>query len=564
MNEKTINQQEKPDRQLIQEIHQCNETAYHLHFVDPLKGLESAIRAQELSISGIFQTEPYIQGLADSLLNQSYFFYLLGDMQQALEYAEESMQYYIDLDQLLPQAEIYAHLGLIYDIYNDRNSAIEYLVRGLEITKNNMYELTEGKILLYIGKAYLQMGNYRQSVHSILQARSIFKIFFQDDYEAIALINLADSYSMLNQSEKAFQSIYEALDIAMDGNYKVLQGEGFYRLGMMHLQNNEFDIAKSHLTYSQRIANKMVLKYISIKANLGLGEILLYRYETKPALDLFKRCLEEAQELKIDQLLVEVHRNLSEIYELSHQYKRSLDHFKKFSDITNKMVNKHSHQKIQTIEVLYRTRSAKREAELTRNKNLTLEKEIVERKKVEEELRKSEKQYRTMASFDPLTRLFNRRHFFNLAEIEFERAKRYDHSLAVMMIDLDHFKSVNDCYGHLIGDEMLAFVANLCKRSLRKIDVIGRYGGEEFIVLLPQTNADQAMILAQRLCKTIQQSSMPCTKGQVNITVSIGVSVNSLSYERLETLFDLADQALYRAKENGRDQVCLAATTADE
>ena len=142
-----------------------------------------------------------------------------------------------------------------------------------------------------------------------------------------------------------------------------------------------------------------------------------------------------------------------------------------------------------------------------------------------------------------------------MAEIEFERAHRYKHDLAVMMIDLDHFKSINDQYGHLIGDDMLTFVADLCRENLRKIDVIGRYGGEEFMVLLPQTDKENVLALANRLCDVVANANMSSSKGEINTTISIGVSVNEPSIERLEMLFDLADQALYQAKRNGRNQV---------
>jgi diguanylate cyclase (GGDEF)-like protein len=163
-----------------------------------------------------------------------------------------------------------------------------------------------------------------------------------------------------------------------------------------------------------------------------------------------------------------------------------------------------------------------------------------------------------MASFDPLTNLYNRRHFYNLAEIEFERAMRYKHPLTLLMIDLDHFKLINDRYGHLIGDDMLQFVATLCKRNLRKIDIIGRYGGEEFIVLLPETGAEQALNLASRICGTIRDSHMPSPKGPIAVTTSIGVGVLSSSNTSLESLIDKADHAMYMAKNKGRNQVYLA------
>jgi diguanylate cyclase (GGDEF)-like protein len=544
-------------RKTIQEIRQCNEDAFKLHYVDPIKGIEYARRALSLSTSGEFSNEPYLQGVADSKFHLAFFGFNFGNIAEALENAESALEHFHQLDQLLPQTEIYALMGLIYDTYDDRNNAIEYLIRALDIAKREGFELAEGKIHLLIGISYYHMNNYRQCLHSLTHAKQIFEKYNDLNYLSLVLVQLSKAYSLLNQQDLAFESIYEALQIAVDNNFYVIQGDGFYNLGMMHLRGNEYDIAKSHLNYSQRIADTYQLKYLRIKANLGLGQISLNRFETQTALKLCEQSLVEADELGIDRILLETHRLLSEIYEVLHRYKKSLFHFKEYSNLTNKVFNKKSQQKTQTVEVLFRTRSAKLEADFTRRKNLSLEKEIVERKKVEEELRESEKRYQKMASYDPLTNLFNRRHFFNVAEIEFERSRRYQHSLAVMMIDLDHFKSINDRYGHLIGDEMLTYVAGLCTDNLRKIDLIGRYGGEEFIVLLPQTSKNSALVLAKRLCEVIADAKMPSARGEVNITISIGLSVNTAENGGLEEMVRLADQALYQAKNNGRNQVAF-------
>jgi diguanylate cyclase (GGDEF)-like protein len=551
-------EQDISTRQIIQEIHRCNENASTLHHIDPKKGLIFAAKAYDLSLSGPFTQNPYVQGQADSLLNMSYFNYLFGKMQLALDQAEQCMQLYQTLGQYLPQVEVYAHLGLIFDTLDDRTNAIEYLVRGLDLAKTHHFELAEGKILFFIGKTYLTLGNYRQSMHTTLQAEVIFKKYKDQIFQAYALISLAEAYAHLSQSEKAFNAIHQSLDLSVSGGYFVIQSVGFYRLGMMHLAHNEIELAKTHLRYSHRLAKKTQFMPIYVCANLGLGDILMSQNETGLALKSLKKSLYDAESIHIDQLILEAHQKLAALYETLHRFKLSLHHYKAYSEITNKIFDEQSQQKIQTVEVIYRTRAAKREVELTRNENLALENEITERKKLEAELHKSKKRYRYMASFDPLTKLYNRRQFFALAEIEFERAKRYQHPLSVLLIDLDHFKLVNDHYGHLIGDEMLEFVANISKQIIRKIDIIGRYGGEEFIILLPQTDVDQAVELAQRICTTIENSVMPCAKGSVVITASIGVGVTNNQYcDRLETLLEMADKAMYMAKQKGRNQVCL-------
>lgn len=160
-----------------------------------------------------------------------------------------------------------------------------------------------------------------------------------------------------------------------------------------------------------------------------------------------------------------------------------------------------------------------------------------------------------LASTDPLTHLYNRRQFFNLARTEYERSVRYDRPLCLLMIDLDHFKKFNDLYGHNIGDQVLAGLADIFRATLRKVDVVARYGGEEFVVLLPETDEVRAVDVSDRLRERIAATPIPTDKGELNVTVSIGIGVHSPHSKRLETVIDWADKALYSAKSKGRNRV---------
>ena len=170
-----------------------------------------------------------------------------------------------------------------------------------------------------------------------------------------------------------------------------------------------------------------------------------------------------------------------------------------------------------------------------------------------------------LAITDSLTALFNRHHFFTLAEREFDRAQRYKHPLSIVMLDIDDFKHFNDTYGHLIGDIVLRSVADRCRTHLRSVDIVGRYGGEEFIILLPDTGLLQAQQTAERLCQEIAEMKTDTEKGRLSLTVSLGVAsledgVDDLT---LEKLIDRADQALYLAKTRGKSQVSVWMRSAD-
>lgn len=159
-----------------------------------------------------------------------------------------------------------------------------------------------------------------------------------------------------------------------------------------------------------------------------------------------------------------------------------------------------------------------------------------------------------MARTDSLTGLYNRQHLMERFEAELARASRYSRPLSVMMIDLDHFKQVNDGYGHLAGDDVLVAAASVIEEILRETDFVGRYGGEEFLAVLPETSLEGAMDLAERLRGAMEDNChwMPCGD-ELEVTCSIGVA--EALCDEVENIIDLADSAMYAAKRTGRNRV---------
>ncbi|MBT4311371.1 MAG: sensor domain-containing diguanylate cyclase [Anaerolineae bacterium] len=168
-------------------------------------------------------------------------------------------------------------------------------------------------------------------------------------------------------------------------------------------------------------------------------------------------------------------------------------------------------------------------------------------------------QVKHYASHDELTGLYNRRWLLELAQAEFNRCIRYDRSISLLMLDIDNFKNFNDTYGHAIGDEVLQAVANFCKESMRDSDFLGRYGGEEFVLVLTETLQEEAKIFAERLRKNIAKTMIPTDKGELSVTVSIGLAENDGITPNLEKLIDRADQAMYVAKKKGRNRIVVGA-----
>lgn len=173
--------------------------------------------------------------------------------------------------------------------------------------------------------------------------------------------------------------------------------------------------------------------------------------------------------------------------------------------------------------------------------------DITERKQSEEALKR-------LANTDGLTGVLNRRRFMELSRQEVARSHRYGGLLSLIMLDVDHFKAVNDSYGHEVGDEVLVSLSQVCRQVLRQVDLFGRVGGEEFMALLPETGLEAAAMVAERLRKALAAQAVSASKPELRVTISLGVA--QLSPEtRLSDLMRLADDAMYRAKQNGRNRV---------
>lgn len=165
------------------------------------------------------------------------------------------------------------------------------------------------------------------------------------------------------------------------------------------------------------------------------------------------------------------------------------------------------------------------------------------------------KEIELLSQTDALTGLWNRRHLEESLDVEFKRARRYNHDMSIMMIDLDHFKYINDTYGHMAGDEVLRQMSTRIKECQRETDFIGRYGGEEIVVILPETDLEMSAQIADTILKAIASKPVEFESNSIVVTTSIGVSSLRKEHTEYPMIFAEADEALYTAKENGRNRV---------
>jgi two-component system cell cycle response regulator len=165
---------------------------------------------------------------------------------------------------------------------------------------------------------------------------------------------------------------------------------------------------------------------------------------------------------------------------------------------------------------------------------------------------------KNMATYDTLTGLYNRRYFEERLGVEAEKSFYSGIPLSLVMVDIDHFKKINDTFGHTEGDQILCKISSILKNSVRRNDTVARYGGEEFILILPEAGLEQSFVIAERIRQMVEKTLFEVGRAQVHLTLSMGISnFPSRRVKSKEELIKMADQALYDAKRGGRNKVCI-------
>ncbi|MFP3853501.1 MAG: GGDEF domain-containing protein [Anaerolineales bacterium] len=160
-----------------------------------------------------------------------------------------------------------------------------------------------------------------------------------------------------------------------------------------------------------------------------------------------------------------------------------------------------------------------------------------------------------MANRDDLTGVYSRRYFLELSHLELQQSRHFGHPLSLLIFDIDYFKRVNDEFGHPVGDEVLRAVTRVCRRCIRVTDLLGRYGGDEFVVLFPETSMESVRFVAERLRREVEGLLVRAKGSEIRCTISIGISGLEPGMKDVDEMIEAADEALYAAKKAGRNSL---------
>jgi diguanylate cyclase (GGDEF)-like protein len=433
----------------------------------------------------------------------------LGNYYEAINYFLKALELFKEINNELWEAAVLNNIGYQYWHIENYEWALKYLHRSLQQVERIQNKTLLGDVHETLCNLYYSMGAYDDALSNGMKSLSIYEEIGDNHGQAEVLNSIGDVYTALNEHAQAISYFNKALKVSQEVGHKHEEVETLLRIGRYYARSGQ----------------------------------------TKDALRALKDALAAAEELGVKRCIYECHQEMARIYKSIGDFENALEHFEKFYDVHKDVFNENETNRIESLEVMHQVETARKDAEIFRLKNVALQNEIDERKKVQAALKK-------LAITDPLTSLFNRRHFFELAGDELQKSRMNDHHFSVILADIDDFKQVNDRFGHTAGDQVLINLSERMREAVRKEDTLARYGGEEFIILLPDINTKEAKQIAERLRENVAEYSIEVEGNLIQVSISVGVAYFMGETDvTVETLLNRADMTMYEAKQDGGNQV---------
>jgi diguanylate cyclase (GGDEF)-like protein len=449
------------------------------------------------------------------------------------------------------KAEAINGLGAAYTLMGAYPEALQQLLQALILYREQENLSGEAAVLKDIGRLYLLLGDLTRAFPHLEQCLDLAGILKDRRLEADALARLCDACRMAGQNQRAARYGLRSVELYQEIGYHGGEVEGLNALGEVYLAMEDFQQAHNFLQLTAEVSERIGRPLEVARAQRKIGALYLRENQLDLAFTHLFRALEIAAETGSQRVVAECHRELAEAYKKSGDAVKALMHFEQFFELYRAVFDAESDRRMKTIEIAHQVETARKDREIYHLRAVQLQKEIEERKKAQAALE-------LLATQDGLTGLSNRRHVLELAVRAFDQAQRYRRPLSAIMLDIDHFKEINDSHGHATGDRILARVGERMRAVMRKVDILGRYGGDEFIIFLPETGQEGARRLAERLRAALAE---PVEVEGVRFEIAASMGISSTYGESAELTLDelirRADQALYAAKQSGRGRVCL-------
>lgn len=530
-----------------------NRLAWKLRIGHPERARGLSKEAARLANSGA--NFVYDRGLAASLVTIAFLDSEDGDLESAISLCLKALALLKDDPTSDYLITAWYTLGWSYYYSGDFPAALEYGLKALNRSEEMGIKEYEAWALDLTASTF---KDPTQAIKMYQKALRIFDELNDREGQTRVLNNLACTLVELKDHSTALEYGRKSLQLAKSAKLKRDEINITGSIGEILLAMDEYDQAKSYLQQAKLSAEGYGRDISYIYILVDLGEVFLAQNDFEKAEQHLFLALETATKWNLKNEKMRCHQLLSELYEKQGVPDKALGNYKLFHSLKESIAGERSARQIAILKMNHQVETTQRDMEIQLLQNAKLQLEINEQRRIQAILE-------NLATRDSLTNLYNRRHFLTLAEYEWKRALRYGSPFSVLMLDLDDFKQINDHFGHATGDQALILVAGLIQGALRKVEIAGRYGGDEFAVILPETPSEKGLIVGKRIHDKVKGQSIKTNQGLISLAVSIGVAglTNETSdqVKSLEELLHRADMALYQAKGSGKNQVSLYVQT---
>ncbi|PKF59687.1 hypothetical protein CW748_00345 [Alteromonadales bacterium alter-6D02] len=458
---------------------------------------------------------------------------------EALTFYQKAFYLIQEVGDEIEMAYLKYQMARAHAYLKDRDRAVELYKEAIKTFSDHKMTFDEMRVQDLLGLVYLEQKKYQQAIIAFERVLAISKTFNSKAQTYLAYFNLSITYKELKQLDKAF---------------------------------SHFELARPLL---------IEVDDVFTKGTHHLTEAQLYIHFDKPILakEALANSLKYYKTFKVDDILssmVAYYDTNADLFVLTNNYEQAYQNQSKARKLAARYNNENREEARSKYKVMFDTEQAELKAKFLKQQEHLNQVEL-DNIKTKNQLQflliisaliaivllgyffyrqvLTSKTLNRLANSDPLTRLANRRYIFNYANIAFKQSIIEQTSLAIIVFDIDYFKKVNDSFGHTAGDDVLVELAKLASEIVRSQDSIARIGGEEFLIVLPQTERQQAIEVAERIREEIERKTINFDDRKIQVTSSFGVAQRTTTDTEFLTLFNRADIALYRAKDHGRNQV---------
>lgn len=531
-----------------------------------------SIRLAEEALA-IARTEKNQLLIEDSMNNIASGYYFLSDYENALKWYDNSLDASLGSDNTSNIARAYNNLGLVFNKLNFPDKALEYYLMSLDLEEKQQNGQGIAMSLCNLGNFHYQRGSLEKALEYFQQSLAIQEQLSLDEGLADVLNNIGIVYDELKKYDIALEYYLRSLELEKKlGNQNGIATTA-NNIGLVYQNLNIIDEAKNYLELSLDITTEIGEKYGIANTKMNLGNLYLKMNELDQAQELIYTGLELAKFIKAPDLIMTGYELLAEFYAAKKDFQAAYENQNLFIKEKLAIIEASNNERIQTVATRFEMEKKNREinslkmsrqiilrnsfmlafvlililALLIYNRNRFKNKLIREMGEVNEKLQE-------IARTDHLTNLSNRRAMVEKIEYEKIRFERSSNPFVIIIADIDDFKLINDEFGHECGDYVLKALSNLMVDNSRRQDVIGRWGGEEFIMLLPETKLDGGIKLAEKIRQIIKDKTFFYKGNNHYITATFGVSQHDPSSSIEQTIRE-ADEALYSGKRKGKNCV---------